>query len=268
MRSLALLGVAGLLCAACAGGDDNQVIPPTVVGMQDTVAPAYDDGQMQIYQVSSPVRLPIKKQDSAAAKIDPYPRGISVTPADTRITVRFTITNLDDKQHTVELLVDPWNEFVKYKPGFNVDDETTTPDLSGIDRFYVLPPKGRIEGILTPDDMVELANDLATAMMLKAHPPAEDSQFGGPLLYNRAFNIQNRSSQPDPVLAPYHPAVTDGLTGFDLGLRTYEKAKLAVEIVLEVDDLAGDKVLPDGDDKKDLIGQPGTLLQPPQLVMK
>ena len=82
MRAIALLGLAGFVCAACAGGDDNQVIPPVVVGMQDTVAPAYDDGQQQIYQVSSPVPLPMKRPDQLpSGKADPYPRPPALTPA-------------------------------------------------------------------------------------------------------------------------------------------------------------------------------------------
>ena len=39
---------------------------------------------------------------------------------DVQTTIRFTITNLDDTSNTLELLVDPWNPYVKYKPGVEI----------------------------------------------------------------------------------------------------------------------------------------------------
>ncbi len=108
-----------------------------------------------------------------------------------------------------------------------------------------------------------MATDLGTAMELKKKPVAADSAFAGPALYNRAFNMQNRSSQPDPLLSPYIPSVVAGIVGFDLGLRTYEPAKVAVEVVLDVEDLNGNRVLAAGDDTTRRVGRPGTVLSPP-----
>jgi hypothetical protein len=137
-----------------------------------------------------------------------------------------------------------------------------TPNFSGIDRFFILPPLGRIEGILTPDDIVELATDLGTAMKLDKTPQDPMSAFAGPALFNRAFNVQNRSSQPDPLLAPFIPKVVAGIVGFDLGLRTSAPAKIAIEVVLDVEDNNGDRVIPAGDDTR-RVGRPGTVLMPP-----
>jgi hypothetical protein len=255
-----------LVAAGCSNAGDEQTIPPVVLGLLDTTAPTYDDGEVQIYEVHSQVELPVRRPKSGErpkGDVDPYPRAPFVLAKDTRITVRFTLSNLDDHTNSVELLLDPWNEFVHYEPGVVVDDEMTTPNFSGIDRFFVLPPKGRVEGIITPDDMVELATDLATAMELQRRPPADTSQFSGPALYNRAFNVQNRSSQPDVVLQGYIPPVVDGLTGFDLGLRTYAQAKVAVEIVIDIEDVNGDRVIQEGDSDADPFGRPGDVLQPP-----
>ena len=266
MRGIVVLGLVGASCVACNGTSNDQVTAPTVVAMLDTVAPAYDDQEVQIYQVSSPVELPIRRPDDserASGKVDPYPRPPFDNANDVRTTVRFTLTNLDDAPHTVELLLDPWNEFVRYQPGFVVGDEATTPNLSGIDRFFVIAGKSRIEGIITPDDMAEMATDLGTAMVLKERPPAADSPFAGPSLYNRAFSPQNRSSERDVVLAGSIPAVAALITGFDLGLRTYEKAKLAVEITIDVEDVAGNRAVADGDTAKK-FGRPGTVLTPPK----
>jgi hypothetical protein len=272
MRVRTLLGIAvvSATLAACANDGETQVIPPVVLGMTETTAPAYDDGEMQIYESYLPVPLPLRRpsdDERPKGNADPYPRPPFHLASDTRITARFTLSNLEDKPHTVELLVDPWNEFVRYAPGVIVGDEATTPNFSGIDRFFVLPPLGRVEGILTPDDIVELATDLGTAMKLDRQPPAADGDFAGPALYNRAFNIQNRSSRFDPLLAQFIPTVVAGLVGFDLGLRTYEPAKIAVEVVLDVEDLSGDRVIPAGDDTR-RVGRPGDTLTPPAPPMR
>lgn len=268
MRGAALIGISALCIVSAAGcaADEEQVIPPVVLGMLETTAPTYDDGQMQIYEVHVPVELPLRRpteEEQTRGESPPYPRPPFHLASDTKITARFTISNLDNAQHTVELLVDPWNEFRRYVPGVStVAEEETVPNFSGIDRFFILKPLERIEGIVTPDDFRELARDLGTAMTIAQRPPAEDSPFAGAALYNRAFNIQNRSSEPDPVLAPFFPPVVAGIVGFDLGLRTYEQAKIAIEVVLDVDDEKGDRVIPEGDDAR-RVGRPGQTLSPP-----
>lgn len=265
-------GIVGLvaictLAPACAGGEEAQVLPPVVVGMTDTTSPAADDGQVQIYQVSDGVELPVRRPkdgERPGGELFPYPRPPFQMATDTRITLRYTLSNLDDAPHTVELLIDPWNEFVRYVPGFTQgEEEETAPNPSGIDRFFILPPKGRIEGIITPDDMVELAVDLGTAMVLAERPVGPDSPFAGPALFNRAFNAQNRSSEPDPVLQPFYPPKVAGIVGFDLGLRTYERAKVAVEVVIDVEDVQGDRVVRSSDPEARPVGRPGRTLSPP-----
>ena len=258
------LGVSLWGCAS----DEEQVIPPTVLGLQETAAPIYDDGQVQIFQVQNPVTLPMRRPTSderPRGASPPFPRPPFHLASDTRVTVRFTLTNLEAKQNVVELLLDPWNEFVRYRPGVaTAGEDETIPNFSGIDRFFVLPPLARIEGIITPDDMVEMAVDLATAQVIASRPPDPMSAFGGPALYNRAFNIQNRSSEPDPVLGPYLPPVVPGLMGFDLGLRSYAPAKVAVELVIDVEDLQGDRVIPEDKQQEERpVGAPGQVLTPP-----
>jgi hypothetical protein len=269
-RLARIIALASLSLAGCANEGETQVIPPVVLGMVETAPPTYDDGQVQIYQTFLPVPLPLRRpsdDERPRGDADPYPRPPFHNATETRITARYTISNLENKQHTVELLIDPWNEFVRYSPGVIIVDEETQPNFSGIDRFFVLPPLGRIEGILTPDDMAELATDLATAMKLERQPPPDDGQFAGPALYNRAFNVQNRSSQFDPVLAPYIPTNIAGLVGFDLGLRTSAPAKIAVEVVLDIEDVSGDRVIPAGDDAR-RVGRPGDTLSPPAAPMR
>lgn len=271
-RRAASIGVVLALSVACSKSSDETVQEPQVLGMLGTDADKiYDDGEQAIFQVEKQVALPFRRpEDSEVPKGQdaPYPRPPFHTALNSKTTIRFTITNLDSTPHNLELLIDPWNEFVHYEPGIaQVSDNEVLPNLSGIDRFFVLAPKERVEGIITPDDMLELAVDLATAMNLKQRPPDEKGDFGGPVLYNRAMNAQNRSTLPDPVLGPWIPTNRAGVatvTGFDLGIRTFEKAKLAVEVVPDIEDDSdkGDLVIIDGDEGKQL-NRPGTALQPP-----
>jgi hypothetical protein len=255
--------------AACAGDGDREVLPPVVLGMLETTPPAYDDGQVQVYQVAKQVRLPYRRMDDGErprGERAPYPRPAFHVVGDSRVTVRFTLSNLEDAKRTVELLVDPWNEFVRYVPGVSaLREDEIVPNYSGIQRTFILEPKARIEGIITPDDMVELGMDLTVAMALDEAPPDPAGDLGGPTLFNRAFERQNRSSEPDVVLAAWSPGdrkTVAAVIGFDVGLRTAEPARVAVELVIDIQDLHGERVvLDDEEDRK--VGRPGNVLTPP-----
>ena len=60
-----VLAVAATLIGACVDVDANQVTSPVVLGMTSELAPVYDDGQQQIYQVQIPVPLPVRTPLSA-----------------------------------------------------------------------------------------------------------------------------------------------------------------------------------------------------------
>jgi hypothetical protein len=262
-RALTALALLALGAASCAGTDEDQVTQPSVVGMTDKIAPLYSDGEVSLYQVQTPVRLPLRKptdaERAALGKADPFPRAPFLKASDLRIEIRFTLSNLDDKPHAVELLVDPWNEFVRYRPRITVGEEEVTPDFSGYDRFYILPPKSRTQGTLNSDDTFELAVDLATAEVLIAAPPPGANLNG---MVNHLFNIQNRSNAYDPLINPHVPKVVPGMIGFDLGLRSYEPGNVAVEVIVDVQDLNGDRATPP-DDSSQQFGVPGRLLSPP-----
>jgi hypothetical protein len=253
---------------ACANTDANQVTSPVVLGMTNTAAPYYSDGNTTIYEEQQPVTLPMRRptddESKLLGKADPYPHAPFLLASDVRIEVRYTLSNLDDQAHNVELLLDPWNEFVRYRPGVQVaDDETTVPNLSGYDRLLAVPAKSRVQGTITPDDMNELAVDLATAQAIMKNPPPEDNG-GMPVVdvINHVFNLQNRSNDGDPLITSYIPKTIAGVTGFDLGIRTYETATVAVEIVVDITDVNGNRVIPTGSGDKP-FGPPGTLLSPP-----
>lgn len=265
----AIAATAGAL-GGCMNTDSNRALPPAVVAISDTTTPLYEQGDTKLYQVQTQVRLPMKKptddEAKALGKSPPFPHAPFLNAADVRYEVRFTISNLDDAEHNVELLVDPWNEFARYRPGVVVSQEAVTPNYSGFDRYFVVPAKSRVEGSLTPDDMRELAVDLATAMNILDHPPAADGDVQAGALINRAMNQQNRSSVFDPLLTPYVPAATPGLIGFDLGLRSTEAMNVAVEIYVDITDLAGTKMATIGGTDA-AFGVPGRFIEPPPPAM-
>ncbi len=270
---LSLVCVLVLGVAACAKNDENQITEPSAVGMTDKMAPTYDDGQSQLYWVTTPVKLPMRMptgEEAAALKtMAPYPKEPFIKADDVRVEIRFTISNLDDKRHAVELLIDPWNEFVYYLPQVQVSDEMSQPDLSGYDKYFILEPKGRVQGVITTDDVRELAYDLGTAMNLALLPPPDPqnpaSNTNG--LFNHAMNLQNRSTAPSPLIAKYIPAVAPALTGFDLGLRSGSAMNVAVEVQVDVQDQSTtgkSKVVAPGETDP-TYQKPGTALSPPKV---
>ena len=75
------------------------------------------------------------------------------------------------------------------------------------------------------------------------------------------MNPQNRSNGNDPIYTPWIPPVVAGLTGFDLGVRTYEAANMAIEITIDVQDLNGNRFVP-VDSTQAQIGVPPVSLSP------
>lgn len=255
---------------ACSNDGTNQVLDPVAIGMSATSPAFYDDGETTIFQAQKefilPVRKPTAAEKAALGQAAPFPSAPFLKSQDLEITIRYTLSNLDDQKHTVELIVDPWNEFVRYRPGLTVTDEGSTPDFSGFDKFVVLGPKSRIQGTITPDDTRELAIDLATAENIITTPPTDpEANVNG--LVNRVFYIQNRSSTPDPLISKYIPAITPGLTGFDVGIRSYEAGNIALEILVDVVDLNGDRTTEPGN-LSNAMGLPPAEISPPAVPME
>jgi hypothetical protein len=242
-----VLAMLPVLVAACTHTDDNLVTQPVPLGMTDKMAPYFDDGESQIYQVQVAVPLPMRRptaeEAAALGKLPPFPAEPFIKADDVKTEIRFTLTNLDDQKHVVELLVDPWNQFVRYVPGIQiVDNEPAQPDFSGYDKRFILEAKSRVQGTITSDDTRELAVDLATVMVINATPPTDPmANVNG--LFNHVFNLQNRSTAPSPLIGNYDgqghsyiPKVSPAMLGFDLGLRSLEPMNVAVEITVDVQD--------------------------------
>ncbi len=266
--TLCLLAILGLATTACGSKDEKRTLEPVQLGMTSDMGAIYDDGQMQMYQVNLGVPFPIRaptadETASLQGGIEPYGVEPFVKNDDVEIQISWTLSNLDPDTHYVELLVDPWNEFGRYYPGLSVTDvqrEESMPNLSGKDIPFELPGtnstrSSRRHGVFTFQDMNELAIDFATVMqIIKVAPPpdptadAEDNPVVG--LVNHTFAVENHS-YADPYIEAYIPQVIAGLTGIDIGMRTYEPANIAVEILVEVVGKGSnsDRVVPrDGND--------------------
>src|SRR5580704_11150407 len=126
---LFLLGAA----AACAPGSGDQVTQPLAVGMTNMTPAYYSDGNLTLYEVQIPVELPVRRPTPAERqalggqpKGTTYPHTPFLLASDESVEVHYVLSNVDTAQHAVWLLVDPWNEFVRYRPGVTVVDEDTT----------------------------------------------------------------------------------------------------------------------------------------------
>jgi hypothetical protein len=263
---------------ACEGGAADQVTSPLALGMTSKMAPYYSDGNTMIYEAQRPVPLPVRKPSSSetsgsAPKGTPYSHAPYLLASDESIEVHYTITNVDDTMHAVWMLVDPWNEFVRWRPGVTVvSDEVTVPN-NGYDLAFSVGPKSRVEGTLTPDDLLEIATKLASVESLLGSSFARmmladggNPNYTGPSvneLCNNIFDSLNRSNSGDLLYMPWIPPVIAGVTGFDLGIRTYEPANIAIEISIDIVDNNGNRFVQPEDTTMTRIGVPSKVLSPP-----
>jgi len=271
---LATLVVVGATVVSCSKSSGYQIAGPVDLGMTSTMTAYYSDQNTTLYEAQIPVPLPVKKPtgtQGAAPANTPYPNAPWITTADESLEVHYTISNIDNQQHPVWLLIDPWNEFVRWNPGVTVvDDEQTTPNY-GYDLQFILPAMSRVQGTITTDDMQEIAIKLASVENLLGSAQAMQAAMGDggtvdgydpTSIANNIFNPQNRSNSGDALYTPWIPPVIAGLTGFDLGIRTSEQANIAIEITIDVQDLNGDRFVP-ADSTQAQIGVPPMTLSPP-----
>jgi hypothetical protein len=265
------------LAGGCSNDSNDQQTAPVALGMTSSIAPYYSDQNITIYQVQVPVQFPVKQPSSADTSNPPpnntpYAYSPYLVASDESVEVHYTLSNLDNQDQTVWLLVDPWNEFVRWNPGITVVNEDVTLPNYGYDQAFIVPAMSRVEGTITTDDFIEIATKLASVQQLLASPQAmaaaaadagSMNTFDATGLANHIFNPQNRSNAWDPLYQPWIPPVIAGVTGFDLGLRTYDTAaNIAVEITVDIVDQNGDRFVP-ADSNDPQLGPPPATLSPP-----
>ena len=267
-KAPALAALLGVLAVGCSNEETTHRLEPVMVGMTDTTAPVFDDGETTLYEVKLPVQLPMvaptqgELRDLNSKNIPPYPRAPWVLEDDVDVQITWTLSNLDSQNHNVHLLIDPWNEFGRYWPAIAVvNDDEQIPNLSGIQFYFELPGTqdgrpSRRHGTITFEDMEELAIDFATVMnIIENVQPVDPNAMGGAqygdtgdpvALVNHAFSFRNRSHN-DILIQQYIPQITAGLTGFDLGLRMNSAGNVAVEVVVELVDKGKGRVAAEED---------------------
>ena len=284
--ALVLATACAVFAAGCGSQADDRNLEPDEVGMTKSVKPIFDDGETQLFEVKRGLQFPIvaptaSEQNALGKDVEPYGRTPWITNQDVKVQLTWTLSNLDDSEQVVEVLVDPWNEFGRYYPGMQLADaneQKFEPNLSGIDHYFVLAASSagessRRHGTFTFDDMNEMAIDFATVQnMIKNPPPLpggvqEDPDMMTdplPIYANHAFNIQNHSYN-DVLVQPYIPQVIAGLTGVDFGFRISEPtctptpqmpcggATVALEIAIEIVDEGKGRVQEQGGSKKLLV---------------
>jgi hypothetical protein len=124
-------GACGLAFFAFGCGDEDEQersLDPRVLGMNSDVAPSYQDQEITLYEVKLPVMLPIREpsrndmQQLEGRQAPPFPHYPFVLADQVKVQVTWTLSNLDPDEHAVEILIDPWNEFGRYWPGFEEVD--------------------------------------------------------------------------------------------------------------------------------------------------
>ena len=286
---LAGLVVCASLVAACQGSGADQVTSPIVLGMTDQLTPIIMTQQLTMYEVQVPVPLPVRKptsqeESSLGGAVAPYPHQPFLLDSDESLEIHFTISNLDTDRHAVYLLPDrpvrlisAVNRIYKasglndleqlenapeYRPGVTVvDNETPLPNPSGYQKSFLIDPMSRVEGTITTDDTTALAVGLATAMQILSLPVDPMAAYPVVTLVDHTFAPQNRPLSNDPLVSQYIPSTIAGLTGFDLGLRADTAENVSVEIVVDITDLNGNRLVPQGQTGA-TIGVPRTILSP------
>jgi len=268
--AVALLApLVAMLAIGCESAGNAQVSSPFVVAIGATEKPTYSDANLSLYESQTPVAFPVRRPTGSELgalphAVSPYPRSPFLLASDETVEIDYTVTNLDNQSNTVWLLIDPWNEFVRYKPGVTVvSQDESEPNLSGIQLPILLLPHQRIQGNISAQDMSNLALKLDTAMQIMATTFAADATYGAGTLLNHDFNTQNIPGPGDPLLASYTPKVVAGLTGFDLGLQSYSPMNVAIEVTVNVLDASGaGKVVAAGTTTGLLGAPPGVLKMP------
>jgi hypothetical protein len=266
--ALSTIGAVATLALAGCSGSTTRNLDPANLALTAKMAPAYDDGELTLYESYIGVNLPVRQPSQAdlasvpKGAVGPFDHHPWVTTGDVKCQLTWTLANMDPKAKdgpeslTVEVLIDPWNEFGKYVPGITVQGDNAVPNLSGYDEAYDLPFQGggrssRIEHTTSFDDIDEVATDFATAINIltkvKPTPAADGGDGDDPRvgLVNHVFNLQNRTGS-DPLTDGYVPPVIPALVGFNLGLRTTQKANLVIEYTIEMVDDEGNRVVEEG----------------------
>jgi len=224
---LAALMLCAPLAMSCGRASEARTLGPYTLAIKENTPAALQGEEGGVYQVTVPIALPLFEppKGDQPNKVKPYSRGLWFTSSDVQIQVSYVITNFENSDITIQLLVDGWNEYIRYSPAVRIVDDDVVADRSCNDRLLVVPAKKRVEGRVSFDDFERIATALATV------------QNGAP---NATHVMEPHTKlRESPLTRAFVPPVIAGLVGFDLSLRSSAKVKVAVEATVEIIDHVG-----------------------------
>jgi hypothetical protein len=236
----------GLCALAAYGCDDTRAYVGDgklyQVALTTMTTPAIAGKQGAIYIVETHAELAIREPTTAELaslrdgakqyKMLPFPRLPWVGRGELELQVDFTLSNLDDAPHDVDVIINGANEFDEYVPGVQVVEDDPLPLHSQWEKRYTVAAKSRITGTVREEELDEAAVDLAT--VVNGAPNSDEVVY-----------FENKSSS-DPRSMKYVPPVIPGLTALRLGVRATQASTALLEATVRVRDV-GDKLAGSGD---------------------
>jgi len=200
---------------------------------------ANEDGD-GLYVVLFPVVLPLRAPTTeemndlmAAPAVSPFMSAIWLNNGDIGMTGDIVLTNLDDEEHVIKLVLEARTEFHQHVPNVALDDEgDVAADFSSYEQTIILPPGARLQRRITDEEFDEVALDFAA--IINGAPNA-----------NQVFYFLNQHMR-DPRNDQYIPPVVPGLVGFNVGIRSTSPVNVAVELTMSLVDRS-DRVAREGD---------------------
>lgn len=211
--------------------------------LEPSVPANFDDGEVSWFEVRREIPFPLlpptSEEEAQLARnpTPPWERSPWMTRDQLEVRLDWTVVNLEDQPQTVQVFVDPWNEFARYSS--DRSPEGKPPGASGIQ--FTLDLAGahsgaafRRHGTLPEERMAELAQDLATIVNTTdggSRSLATGEGIGGGSLVGRIFAAQ---SVRDPLVREFIPATIPALTGIEVGLRSTRPGSAVLEVSVEL----------------------------------
>jgi hypothetical protein len=232
-----------------AGDGDEKLIQVALTAMTPPAVRGEEGGALYIVEtrVELPIRQPSASQlaarDAAARTYQklPFPRLPWVERGELELQVDFSLSNLADERHEIDVIVNGANEFDEYVPTVAVIDEDPVPLHSQWEWRFTLQAKQRLTRTIREDELDELAVDLAT--VVNGAPNSDQ------IVYRES------KSASDPRSQPYIPEIIPSLVALRLGLRATEAAPILLEATIRVRDV-GDKLADDDEPRMRLDPEP------------
>jgi hypothetical protein len=203
------------------------------LAMTEATPPYVAAEDATLYLVERRIELPVREppqeeirrlRQEARGQELPFDRLPWVERGDYEIEIDWSLSNLEDRAVSVDIVINGFNEFHEFVPTVIVDDEDVIPRFSQWERSLRLEPFERRRGTIREAELDEAAVDLAT--VANGAPNAD-----------QVMHPQNHSST-DRRVQPFIPSVIPALTGVRLGLRAEGASNLVLEATVRARDVA------------------------------